>query len=785
MKLPLSLLKPFIHQDLPLAQIAETLTLLGIEVDAIENERPPFANVVVGEILSANRHPNAEKLQIAEVTDGSKTYQIVCGASNCRAGLKTAFARVGAVLTDAKGNPMTIEAAKLRGVDSAGMLCSEQELKISDSGEGIMELPSDWKNGSDLVPLLWDPVFELSLTPNLGYCLSAKGIARELSASLNLPFHVPSKLAHETKKQNRVSVSVRDPKLCPRYMGRFLENLKIGPSPFWLQKVLKAAGMRPINNAVDITNYILLKWGQPMHAFDADLLEGSIHVSVSDKAMNFACLDGTEREVPVGTLLISDSHKPVALAGVMGGANTSVSENTKNIFLEAAYFDPMVVRIASKKMGLRSESSFRFEKGVDPLGIPEALNEACALFIELCGAQLLEGTVNIKGEPFAPKEIRCRARRTREIIGHKFSLNEIEEIFHRLGFHTKALEQETLLVQVPFYRFDVNEEIDLIEEVARIYGYNKIEKGTPLCTISQIPHDPLFLFERKLRSALIDLGLQELITCDLISPKLAELEIESKTAPLKVLHSKSEEYSILRSSFLPGFLQVAQYNIDQKNPTIAGFEIGRVHLLQEGKPAEFPTAALVLSGKIGPAHWDRKSNDADFYDLKGILENLFDAIHIESSTFKPSKHPSFHPNRQASIYVGDLSIGSFGEVHPLLLEKIDIKQRVFFAELSLAPLLSLQNKTVIMKPLPQFPSSERDWTIPLPKEFLMQTIFDAIAAARSMLLEKAELIDLFHAETKNATFRFTYRDLYKTISFEEVEKEHAHIMQEVTKHLPK
>ncbi len=780
MKLPLSLLKSFLPIELSPVQIGEALTLLGIEVDAILHEKPPFQGVVVAEVLSVKPHPNAEKLQIAEVNDGTALHQVVCGAPNCRPGIKTAFARLGAELTDEKGHSFTIKAAKLRGIESFGMLCSAAELIGSEDHDGIMELEKDLIPGEDLLNHLWDPVFELSLTPNLGYCLSARGIARELSASLNLPMQSAAQIKLPTGHPQTIQASVEQEDLCPRYMGRTIEDVVIGPSPFWLQQTLKASNIRPINNAVDITNYILLKWGQPMHAFDADLLEGNLRVAPAFEDISFLCLDDVEREVSKGTLLICDEKKPVALAGLMGGANTSVSLQTKRVFLEAAFFDPTTIRTASKKINLRSESSLRFEKGIDPDAMQAALDEASALFLSLCKGRLCSGTIDTHPAPFAPKKILCRPKRVNQLLGSALSLHEIEEIFHRLGFKVHQQEAESWTVHVPISRFDIAEEIDLIEEVARIYGYNSFEKKSPFYTATSLPHDLLFLFERKLRNRFAALGLQEVVTCDLISPKLAELAVEARLPQvqfLRVLHAKSEDYSILRPSLLPAFLQVVQYNTDQKNHSFAGFELGHIYFEEQGKKIELPMAGVFLTGKSTPLHWDKKPADYDFYDLKGLLENLFDSIHVGDISYRPSAHPSFHPGRQASIYLGELPIGSFGEVHPLLLEPLDIKQRALYAELSLNPLLAQQSTPQIMKPISLFPSSERDWTIPLSKEASVQPIFDAIASFRSPLLEKAELIDRFVSETQNVTLRFTYRDLLKTISFEEVEAEHAKLMQ--------
>lgn len=766
MLIPLSLIKSFIQLDMPPAKIGEILTLLGIEVDHIYNEVPPFAGVVVGEVVSAERHPDAKNLQIAKVSDGKQTYTLVCAAPNCRAGLKTAFARLGAVIGD-----MRIEKATIRGIESSGMLCAASELKVGADDGGIIELPQEMKAGEDLVHVLWDPVFELSLTPNLGHCMSALGVARELSASLQFPLHrEKTSMTHAPLNKEIV---VHNFELCPRYMCCLIEGVKVGPSPFWLRRQLEACGQKSINNVVDVANYIMMKVGQPLHAFDADLLEGQkIEVGPAKHLEKFLGLDGVEREVPAGSLLIFDAKKPVAIAGIMGGANSAVSDKTTRVLLEAAYFDPISVRNTSRKIGLRSESSQRFEKGVDIVGVEEALHEAA----KLLGGRVL-GVADVK-KGFTPRVISYRTDRINQLLGTKLSATEIEEIFQRLGFKTKDNKAE-----IPSFRNDVTEEIDLVEEVARIYGYNNIEKGVPHIATSQIPNDPVFVYENELRRRLVGCGLTEFLTCDLISPKLADVCRAITPASMELLkaaYSKSEEYSILRTSLLPGLLQVAKRNIDQKNLNMAAFEMGRIHFMQNGKVVEIPMVAILLSGKGESSHWSRKASDFDFFDLKGMIEN------IVNSTFKPSKHLTFHPGRQADICSGDLTVGSLGEVHPALLEQFDINQRVLYAELDLLHLMKLRKTHLRIMPLSQFPSSERDWTLPLDPKLAIERIFQVILSEQLPLLEKVELIDLYMPEgsdKKNATFRFTYRDLAKTISFEEVEHEHAKIMDTVAKFL--
>lgn len=787
MKLPLSLLKSFIDIDVPVSKVDDTLTSLGIEVDAIHAALPPFNGVVVAEVKNCKPHESADKLQVAEVFDGKNTFQVVCGASNCRPGLKTAFAKVGAKLRDnardKAGFLHAIEPATIRGVTSQGMLCSATELGIYEDNDGILELPAEFPLGADCVSLLWDPVLEISLTPNLGHCMSALGIARELSAAWKKPL-LSGKPAHAAQKNlPTIQVHVDNFSLCPRYMAQVIEHVKIGPSPFWLQRLLLAAGHRPVNNVVDATNYILLKYGQPLHAFDYDKIEGkSIRIGLTNKSEPFETLTGRSTTIPAGSLVISDAKKPIAIAGVMGGANSSVSESTTTILLEAASFDPLAVRASAKKMDLRSDSSQRFEKGIDTNAISKFLEIATQLIVEISGGKVTTRAVECKKESLTPTLIRCRPSRINQVLGTKISHNEVREFLRRLDCQISEETDDSLLVQVPSYRLDLSEEIDLVEEVARIYGYNHIERPLPKAGSSLLPHDPAYLFEQNLRQRLIGLGLQEFLTCDLISPKLASIGLEftnSKESLLKTLHSKSEDYSILRASLLPGLLEVIKANLDRKNNNFSAFEIGRIHVQQKEIPVEFPMAAIVLTGKEAPTHWQQKTKDTDFFTLKGLVENILLGLCI-TAHFVPSHHPAFHPGRRADLYAGDLHIGTLGELHPKLLGLLDIKQRVYYAELNAEHLQATQGPSPKYTPVPTFPSSERDWTLPITPQSHVATIFEAIRSVKSPLLERFELISLYNSEDKsNITIRFTYRDKSKTVSFEEVESAHDHLRQEV------
>ena len=786
MKIPLSLLKQFLPIHLSLQEISDKLTLLGLEVDKIENEEPSYSGVVVGQIESVKRHPQADKLLLLKVSDGKESFDVVCGDTTCQEHEKIAYAKVGAKLKDEKGKEFKIQKAKLRGVESFGMLCGADELGLYEGATSVLRLDSEFELGADLAELLWDPVFDISLTPNLGHCMSGLGVARELGAFLDKPVELDK--AKPTQSLVEWDVEIKDETLCPRYACASVKGITVAPSPFWLKMKLNLSGIRSINNVVDITNLVMLEIGQPMHAFDADKIQGKTIRIASGKG-KIALLDETEREAPEGSLFIQDEKGPIALAGIMGGSESAVTERTKNILFEAAYFDSLQTRKTATAMGLRTESSMRFEKGTDPNLLPLALERACELIRKLSPQATFEGTLDEKKGVFLPKEITLRLHRVQKILGHHFSLSEVETIFKKLDFGTKVLSETSLQVSIPTFRSDITEEIDLIEEVARIYGYNHLPDVIPKFTSATLEHNPLFFFENQIRNRLIAEGLQEILTCDLIGPKLAAITKElshPEGSLIEVKHSKSNEHSILRPSLLAGMLETLAFNQARKNPNLSIFEIGRIHLHKEEEHIEQETAGILLSGKSAPHSWDRPAEPVDFFDLKGIVENLLEALRLTQVEFKPSKHPSFHPTNQANIWLGDADVGVLGEVHPETAEQLGIKQKVFFCEINLYTLLKLQPKKIALEELSTFPSSERDWTITLDDAFEISRILEDRKISNSSLLEKVELLDLFRGSSvpegkKNATFRFTYRDRKKTISFEDVEKEHGKLTDSLSK----
>lgn len=769
-------------------KIADVLTLAGLEVDKVEKTALGFSGVVVAKVLEASQHPEAEKLRVAKVTDGTSTYQIVCGAPNCRAGLVTALATIGAQLTQPSGDTFKIKKSKLRGIDSEGMLCASDELGLGGDQQGILELDAQLTLGTSLEDLYGDTIFEISLTPNLGHCLSIRGIARELCAlmGLKLSFSKPVISAGSIITSDKISVTIDDASACYSYYCRYLENVKVEPSPSWLKERLESCGLRSINNIVDVTNYVMLSLGQPLHAFDYDTIEGQeIVVKSCEEPLQLRLLDETERTIPARALLICDSVKPLALAGIMGCHNSAITETTTRLLLEAAHFDPSAIRKTMKTMQLRTDSSSRFEKGIDHEGVEKALDLAVSLIQEINGATVSESTLCEIARPFQSKVLTCRLKKINHVLGTHLSLHEVEHIFHRLKMPCQIdASNEILTLTIPSYRNDIKEEIDLVEEVARVYGYHHIDLPTPYVINSTLPHSPLYLMEKNIRQRLVSEGLQEMLTCDLISPKMAQSCIENSMQERSLIHvmqPSSVDQSILRPSMLPGLLQAIRHNLDFQRPHIAAFELGLIHYKLDGKFIEKPTAAIILSGSARPHFWGDKETPFDIFDLKGMCENLFEGLDLESVAYTHHHFSKLHPGRQAAIVKDQVQLGFLGEVHPETLQAFDIKGKVYFAQIDLEELMKMCSGVTMMHPLPIYPGSERDWTGTFKESCSMEMIVSSLQSLSSRLLKNVALLDIYRSEKlgpdkKNITLRFSYRDDHKTLSQEAVDKEHARLL---------
>lgn len=631
-----------------------------------------------------------------------------------------------------------------------------------------------------------DLIFEIGLTPNLGHCMSVIGIARELSAILQIPLKRQEISFQESEEKIDVTLKVEDPGKCLRYSCRLVKNVQVGPSPEWLKKRLESIGIRSINNVVDVGNFVMLECGQPLHMFDYNHVEGKTIV-VRTGIGTLQTLDEQVREIPEDALLICDQKKPLAFAGVMGGLSSAITEKTKNVLIEAAQFTPQSVRKSCKNLGLRTDSSLRFERGIDPLFVNGALDLAAYLL----GGEICRGIVEFVAEKYVPTILTLNTERTNQLLGINLSLREIAMLLGRLEIQVLAETGHTLKVQIPSYRNDLKAEIDLVEEVGRMYGFNNIARPIPRHASSTLTHAPVFIFEEEIRNKLVAQGLQECLTCDLISPKLAEISVEKalgSAMQIHVLHPASVDQSILRTSLLPGLLEVVKFNLDRQNLNIAAFEVGHIHFKDKNTYYDEPAAAIILTGHSEPYHFEKKPAPVDFFDIKGYVENLLSSIGIETGLFEQSHLQNFHPGRQARVKVGDVTVGALGEVHPEHLQALGIGQRVYYAELNLHDLLKLKKMEHRASKIAPFPGSERDWTVTLDEKMAIGKVLEEMRAFPSTLLENVFLLDLYKSDKigkdrKNATFRIQYRDPNKTIEYQVVEDEHQRLLQYIAEKL--
>ncbi len=795
MKIPLSWLQEVIDLNLTADTIAAYLTKAGLEVDKVEKIVPNYQGVVVAEVLDTKPHPNAEKLCIATVTDGIETLQIVCGASNCRPGLKTALAKIGATLPDGSGGTFKIKPAKLRGVESYGMLCSEAELQLTETLPGIIEFASQVKVGADVAQMYSETIFEISLTPNLGHCASILGVARELSAITGSPIHLPLPKVEESSQdltKDHVKLDVVDTQRCLRYCCRLIRGVTVGSSPDWLKRRLEASGMRPINNIVDITNYVMLLRGHPLHAFDFHHIDGGhLIIRGGHDWEQFVTLDGKNHHLTTKDLMICDVGQSLCIAGIMGGQYSEVTDRTRDVLLEAAYFDPIAIRRSSKRLGIQTEASRRFERGCDPNALQVVLDEAAALINEIAGGIICSGIMEWSKQSFPSKKVTCRLSRINSLLGIHLSLNEVEDLFHRMHLPYTWDGEDLFTIQAPTYRHDLNLEVDIIEEVARLYGYEHFSaKESHPARLSSIPHTPIFLFERIVRSRLVGSGLQEVLNCDLIGPSILDLiQVPlMEESQIKVLNPASIEQSVLRTSLLPGMLQVAKHNENHQVRELQIFEIGRIHFKEEEKFCERTMAGILLTGEEAASNWSHESRPIDFYYLKGVVESLLAELGLPPAVFESHNWAVFHPGRQAQIRIGDAVVGVLGEIHPAIIRRLDFPQRIYFAEINLDDLMLLKQPAAKMKPLPLYPASERDWTVTVDESVSYQDLYSLCEKIAAPIIESISLVAIYRGAQvpkgkKNVTLRFLYRDPSKTLSQETIDKEQAHLVSEVSNQL--
>jgi phenylalanyl-tRNA synthetase beta chain len=770
--------------------LAEKITKSGIEVEGVKVLNEGIRGVVIGYILEREQHPNADKLSKCLVDIGlEQPVQIICGAKNVAQGQKVAVATVGAVLP---GN-FKIKRAKLRGEESNGMICSLQELGMEgkiipkEYSEGIFVFPADAPVGEDAIALLNrdDQVLELGLTPNRSDCLSMIGVAYEVAAILNRDVKLPE-IALEPineKASEFIKISVEAKEDNPLYVAKVIKNVKIGPSPLWMQTRLMAAGIRPHNNVVDITNYILLEYGQPLHAFDYDRL-GSKEIVVrrANEGETIQTLDDVKRTLSSDHLVITNGQEPVAIAGVMGGANSEVTSETTTVLLEAAYFNGGTVRKASKDHGLRSEASARFEKGVDPNRVRPAGERAAYLMAKYANGEVLEGTSEFDNLTIEPAVISITLEKINRVLGTNLSIGEVKAIFDCLQFDVR-IDQDLITVTAPTRRGDIKIEEDLLEEVARLYGYDEIPKTLPIGSTTPGKLNDYQQKRRIVRHYLEGAGLYQAVTYSLTSEdKVSQYAIEKRDA-IRLAMPMSEDRSMLRLSILPQLLEVLKYNSARQNDSLAVYETGAVFLSngKDAQPEEQEHLAGAITGLWHSHSWQGEKKLVDFYVLKGILEGLFAKLGLsENVTFVQAQFDGMHPGHTAEIHLGGKKIGFVGQVHPSVQKELDLKDTYVF-ELSLKAVLEAGTDPLRYVAIPRFPSISRDIALVVDKETASSALKDIILTAGESLLKDVHVFDLYEGEhmeegKKSLAFSLKYMDPERTLTDEEVTKVHGKVL---------
>jgi len=787
-------LKEFVDFDLPPETLTELLTMIGLEVEGVHAVGGGMDDVVVALVEERAQHPNADKLSLCRVNNGREVLSIVCGAQNFKSGDKVALAQIGAVLP----GDFRIKRSKIRGSESFGMLCSEKELGLADESDGIMVLSPDLEIGTPLFEALGlkDTVFEVGLTPNRADCLSVIGVAREIAAKLGKKVRYPDFSLKEGGGAigAKASVRVDDPDLCPRYTARFISGCTIAPSPAWMVNRLNAVGIRSINNVVDITNYVLLEYGHPLHAFDFSFLAGgSIIVRRAAEGETFTTLDGQERTLTGSDLTINDAERVVALAGIMGGENSEIRDTTSDILLESACFAPASIRRTSKRLGMHTESSHRFERGADIQVLPRALDRAAYLIAELAGGTIAEGLIDVYPQPVEPRTITVRLERVARILGVELQQDEVARLFRNLEFSVEQAGPGALSVTVPTFRVDIEREIDLIEEAARLNGYENIPATMPEVRLfSDLPsrHQRI---EKQVRDILVAHGLTEVVNYSFINPRNLDRLLLSQDDPRRncigILNPLTEEQSVMRTTLLPGLMETAARNASFRLLNLSLFELRRVYLAAgEGNLPDEPVyAAGLLSGARDPEVWNRVPEPVDFYDVKGLVENILESLAIDRVKFEAvDLDPYFHPGKACRVYAGKELLGSFGELHPTVQESYGFEKPVYYFEINFEQLVKLSADVVSVSPPPRFPDTFRDIAMLVGDDVAAGAIVECIRGNRILEMEGVEIFDLYKGANipegqKSIAVRVRYRSSDRTLTDEEVNRLHQRVVENLLK----
>ncbi len=791
MKVSLSWLEDYVDIKMDPAQLADALTMAGLEVEAVADRYGYLQSVLVGRIEAVDSHPNADKLKVCRVHIPNGQLTVVCGAPNVKAGMLAPLALAGTVLPDGS----VLEKSVIRGQASEAMLCSDVELGLGTDPGGIMELEESLTPGDRLADALglYDTVFELDLTPNRPDCLSVIGIAREIAAIQKTPLRYPDFSLED--KDNRIgklaSVTIEAPDHCPRYAARLVDAVKVKSSPFWLQDRLLSVGLRPINNIVDITNFVLMETGQPLHAFDFDrLAENRIVVRTARSGEKFFTLDQKERTLDADMLMICDGQKPVAVGGVMGGLNSEIETGTSRVLIESAYFSPVSIRKTSKKLGVSTEASHRFERGVDPEGTIRAVNRAARLTAELAGGTLVEGLIDEYPKPFKPAQVSVSVQRTRQLLGIELDPGHIKNLLESIEFEVDNIiadgDDHRLEVTAPTFRVDISIPEDLMEEVARLAGYNNIPITFPAMPAEARPPSRQLEVRRRLRQLMTGFGFSEVITYSFVhrlsSERLGLAATDPRRSQIPIVNPLAEDQAVMRTSLIPGLLETMRYNLTRQVKTLKIFEVGKIFIprANQALPQEPEVLAVLWTGMRYEASWHGAQIPCDFFDIKGVAEGLLGALKIGGLRFTRMDDDACDYTRAgycAWIMAGDSTVGRVGEIHPRIRDNFELKQSAYIFELELPHLIPLIPAAVSFKPIPKFPAIYRDITIIVDRAVEAQSILEAVKNMGETLVETVHLFAVFEGDPvaagkKSISFRLTYRSGAKTLVDDDVNQLH-------------
>ncbi len=783
-------LKQFINLPWDPEKTGELLTDLGLEVEGIEDfssVKGGLKGIVVGHVIESEQHSNADRLKVTKVDVGDgKLLQIVCGAPNVAKGQKVPVATVGTTLYDAEGKSWEIKKGKIRGEVSEGMICSEDELGLGKSHDGIMVLDSKHKPGTlvaEIFEVENDKIFEIGLTPNRSDAMSHWGVARDLKAGLlqhgiSTKINTPSSSRFRVDNRLlRVDINVENPALAPRYCGITISDVKVEASPIWLQNRLKSIGLSPINNIVDATNYVLHELGQPLHVFDVEKITGnSVTVKTLQNGTKFTTLDGVERELSDEDLMICDAEKPMCIAGVFGGLHSGVTESTTNIFIESAYFDPVSIRKTAKRHGLSTDASFRFERGVDPNIADYALRRAVILILEIAGGQVTSDLIDLYPKKIEDHQVFLNFEKANKLIGEEISKETIQEILTSLEMKINNLTETGIGMSIPPYRNDVIRDVDVIEEILRVYGYNNVKFTEKLnASVAPVLPGEDYSVQNKIASQLTSLGFFEMLNNSLTSPKYSGLsESILEKFNIAMLNPLSNDLSVLRQSMLFSGLETIEYNSNRKNSNLRLFEFGKTYHGFPGGRIEKKHLSLFLTGMRNDGNWAAPNTKSDFFFGKGTIEAILERLGLQDFTEEGTENDIF--SEGIAFKRNKETIVEFGIIKKAIAKKLDIDAEVFYADFDWDAVLNqISTKNFNLKPIAKFPGSERDFALLLDDSVRFQDLKKVALSTEKKLLKAVSLFDVYTGKNlpegkKSYAINFTFQDEYKTLTDKQVDK---------------